>query len=152
MRPHFGYSWTQENSPDELWDLHFYNGGPGHAQIETVRYRALFAGNEDGTRSWIKIAELEQLFESKNISQTDVDIFWLGRAPAIPQGNPRDGFRLGRFSIGALTLIDTLDIEITATDSAGDMHRLIIRSMNRLPLTARKAILAHRNSSDSLST
>ncbi len=146
VRPHFGYSWTQESGTTDRWDLHFYNGGPGHAQVIRVRYRVSFVDDDDGAASgWTGLADLESRLEAHAITGLDADLVWLGRAPAIPQNQSQDGFRLGRFSVRALALIDRLDVEILATDSVGDEHVLIIRSTARLPLRARQAIEVHRD-------
>ncbi|MEV4483529.1 hypothetical protein [Micromonospora coxensis] len=143
MRPHFGYSWMEEDTAGYAWSLYFHNGGPGHAQILAVTWSVSFQG-ADGTRRFRWLPDLEDELRVHGLGPADVELLWLGRAPVVPQQRATDGFRLGRFSYRALAVVDTLDIEITAEDGIGDRHTLFLRSTARLPSKAVAVVEATR--------
>jgi hypothetical protein len=141
VRPHFGYSWTEKNDDNGRWALYFYNAGPGHAKIVSIFYRIAFHSEAQmGSLEWVKFPHLDAQLRNHGIEQADAELIWIGRPPLIPQQRAVDGLLLGEFSYHALATIEFLDIKISAVDSIGDLHQLLIHSPARLPPKAARIV------------
>lgn len=150
MSPHFGYAWIEDSDDsggkaESRWQLYFYNGGPGHAKTRSVTYKVRFYGDRDAEESdWIEVGELIQALKKHGVDRDDLDIFWLGRAPLIPQSKANEGFRLLSANYKGLAALENIEVRIAADDVVGDHHVLHIRAIARLPLHAVEGVAAWR--------
>lgn len=96
--------------------------------------------NHTPTETRSKFPHLDAQLRNHGIEQADAELIWIGRPPLIPQQRAVDGLLLGEFSYHALATIEFLDIKISAVDSIGDLHQLLIHSPARLPPKAARIV------------
>lgn len=148
MSPHFGYSWTdvKDENGEQRWELHFYNGGPGHARLTSIVYLIDFYETDDSRSeaTWLMVGDLYQVLKGRRVNFEDFDVAWIGGAPLTPQSTARDGFRLVSANVKGLAAISRFEVRMEAIDPVGDLHRLHIRATARIPLRAVQDIEEHR--------